>query len=266
MTHTLLLNHPAISDLAFYVNGSTIPDPVTVACDGAELACHYYEAKPGGSTVVFFHGNGESVSDYVRMLPGLFALVGCNTFLAEYRGYGGSTGVPNLGTLFPDCCRILERVPVGRDRMIFFGRSMGCIQAAAAAGLVPDARGLILESGLDDVYSYVVRSLTRYRGSPGVALGFASDEEPLERLRTEVDEHCNIPACLAGFRGCATVTYSLLDPSHQRVMSERVFGLLTCPKRIIRFDNADHNGALKSNIKTYCEQIRDMATGTFRGD
>src|SRR4051812_18249676 len=72
MSSGLLLDHPAISNLTFYVNGHAIPSPVMVASDGADLACSYHEIDPGGSTVIFFHGNGESVSDYYSLLPRAF--------------------------------------------------------------------------------------------------------------------------------------------------------------------------------------------------
>ena len=50
----------------------SIPNPYWVdAADGSKLACSYHGINPAAITVVYFHGNGEVVADY---LPGFSRL------------------------------------------------------------------------------------------------------------------------------------------------------------------------------------------------
>ena len=59
--------------------------------------------------MIHFHGNGETIDDYVPWFPELLEQRGLNTFLAEYRGYGASTGVPLYGRMLDDTEAIFER-------------------------------------------------------------------------------------------------------------------------------------------------------------
>lgn len=127
------------------------------------LNCYWHRAWPTPRfTVVHFHGNGELVGDYLRMdkifsemkgplgsTLGLFRKMGCDYLLVEYRGYGHSSGKPSISGLIEDTERVVEALRekgVPPERIVVFGRSMGCIPAAELAGRFQTA-GLILESG-----------------------------------------------------------------------------------------------------------------------
>jgi hypothetical protein len=258
-----IIDSPAISELAFWPRPLPIPHPFTVSCGDAELACYYHEYDPNGCTVVFFHGNGEVVAEYSDVLPQVFEIIGCNTFIAEYRGYGGSTGESSLSHLFSDCRHILPRIPTPPERMIFFGRSLGCLQAVEAASLAPTARGLVLESGLADLYDYILWVLSERYGEPGLSTGFPFDPQQLEGLRREALTHYDIRTKLSGFTGYALVTCALFDSVRRRENADRLFSWLRDPKRLIKFPYCNHNNILLFNIKQYCEQILKMANGTF---
>lgn len=60
-----LLDHPAISGSYLLPQPRLVDNPISVEVDGAELACYRRVVDPDGYTVVHFHGNGETVSDYV---------------------------------------------------------------------------------------------------------------------------------------------------------------------------------------------------------
>jgi len=61
-----------------------------------------FEAK---FTVLFFHGNGEIVSDY-NGLAEQFRRFGCEFIVCDYRGYGRSEGVPTLKSTLIDASTI----------------------------------------------------------------------------------------------------------------------------------------------------------------
>lgn len=263
MSSHLVLDSPEVSELAFLARPERVADPYTVRCGDAELACHYHECDPNGYTVVFFHGNGEVVADYVGILPNVFEIIGCNTFLAEYRGYGGSTGTPTLSSLFADCSYIMPAIPTAPERFVFFGRSLGCLQAVEAASLIPTARGLVLESGVSDVYDYVRWLLERMYREPRISPGYPFDARELEDLRSYVEEFCNIRTKLSGFGGHALVTYSAYDTFYHQEEAERLYSHLPGSKRLRSFSNCSHNTMLEANIKFYCEQILQMIRGSF---
>eukprot|EP00494_Astrolonche_serrata_P000606 UN00610 len=50
--------------------------------------------------MVYFHGNGESASAHVniRRIRSRFKGYKCNVLFAEYRGYSGGNGSPQLVT------------------------------------------------------------------------------------------------------------------------------------------------------------------------
>ncbi len=74
----------------------------------ATLACSFHFAAPDAPTVIHFHGNGEVVSDYLGGFANWFAWLGWNLLLAEYRGYGMSTGEPLLGRMLDDVAQIVQ--------------------------------------------------------------------------------------------------------------------------------------------------------------
>ncbi len=100
-----ILDHPIVSSRYFFPRREFLPDPYWVeAADGSRLACHYQAVHPDAKTVVYFHGNGEVVADYLPSFPEWITRAGCNVLLAEYRGYGMSSGTPALAGYAGRCC------------------------------------------------------------------------------------------------------------------------------------------------------------------
>ncbi len=150
MSYSEILNHPIISDRYFFPRATTIPQPFWVECEGARAACAYHEIDAEARTIVHFHGNGEIVADYLDDFAELIGRMGCNCFLAELRGYGGSTGAPQLGKMLEDVQQTIEAIGQPHNKLVLFGRSVGSLFAIKAAELFPDVAGLILESAIAD--------------------------------------------------------------------------------------------------------------------
>ncbi len=75
--------------------------------------------------VLFFHGNGGSAE---RELPraGKFVNAGFNVLLAEYRGYGGSSGTPTAQNLLADALLQFDWLREKTEAQIFVkGHSLG---------------------------------------------------------------------------------------------------------------------------------------------
>jgi pimeloyl-ACP methyl ester carboxylesterase len=266
MSANELLNAPQLSRLLFYPHPHFEKiqfQPLIVDVEGAKLACFYHEVRPQGPTVVFFHGNAECTLDYVSALPPIFEIVGCNTFLAEYRGFGWSTGVPGLGHLADDCRAILDAIPTPPEQRIFFGRSLGCVPAIESIRINPNPLGLILESGAADVERAVNRLMDiEYDGTEDEDR-FPFGREGRARLGDAIRERFAFRKHLAAFRRPAAVTVAMADASHRRAEADLLFHWLSEPKRLFVFEEGNHGTALIANIKTYCGIVREMAIGSF---
>jgi hypothetical protein len=67
----------------------TIPTP-----DGEQLNAFYHPPGEQGASILVFHGNAETAANQLSRGSAL-AAAGYGVLLAEYRGYGGSTGTPS---------------------------------------------------------------------------------------------------------------------------------------------------------------------------
>jgi pimeloyl-ACP methyl ester carboxylesterase len=102
---------------------------------GATRALHW-PAKSEARTVVFFHGNGESMFDEVPLAEAL-AERGLGVMLVEYRGYGITYGdPPSEAAMYADAAAALDWLAakgVGRERVVLWGFSLGTGVAAEMA-------------------------------------------------------------------------------------------------------------------------------------
>ena len=163
-----LLDQGGTSAAIFFPRPDPSPTPVGATDhvvevgDGVSITARRYEASSRGPTIVYFHGNGEVVGDHDGIAP-LYHSIGANLFVFEFRGYGRSTGTPNLEHLVSDgaVCgeRAIELLDAdGFDGPRFvMGRSLGANPALEVAARVPGYRGLILESGAGNIGRFVGR-------------------------------------------------------------------------------------------------------------
>jgi hypothetical protein len=105
-------------------------------------------------TILYFHGNGETVATCDWIAPS-YTERRINLFVADYRGYGSSTGKPTISNMIDDAHTIFEGFKGVIERRGFngsifvMGRSLGSIPAVEVAfSHQDDIRGLIVESGM----------------------------------------------------------------------------------------------------------------------
>lgn len=150
--NSTILDHPIVSSRYFFPRRASLSDPYWVeAADGSRLACYYHVVNPDAKTVVYFHGNGEVVADYLPDFPEWIARAGCNCLLAEYRGYGMSTGHPALAGMLEDVVPIIHSLNIPDHKIVLFGRSIGSLYALHGVYRRPQLAGLIIESGVADL-------------------------------------------------------------------------------------------------------------------
>ena len=113
-------------------DGSVAPPPgygaVTLnTADGLQLKALYRAPAPGRPTLVFFHGNGDSLAGSLVAVE-RYVAAGYGALLPEYRGYGGNPGSPSEAGLYADgrAARAwLADRGVAGERQVLIGFSLG---------------------------------------------------------------------------------------------------------------------------------------------
>jgi len=240
-----LFDHPRISERYFFPRDEFPTGFVDIPANGETLRCFHHVKEEGLPTVVFFHGNGEVVADYVPEWADLFASLGANVLFAEYRGYGGSSGTPKLAAMLDDVEFLAKATNTPPAKLIAFGRSIGSIYAIEMANRVGCA-GLILESGIASVIERII-----LRARPD-ELGTTMAEMEAENSR--LFDH---PQKLRNFDGKLLVLHavkdSLVSLSHAHSNFESAG---TADKRLVEFPRGDHNSVFWDNRDTYVGELR----------
>ena len=95
--------------------------------DGIDLKGWYAPATSQPFTIVFFHGNADSLSTAARV-GAPYVSEGYGFLATEYRGYSGFAGTPTENGLYADGRAYVERLiakGVAPSRIILFGHSLG---------------------------------------------------------------------------------------------------------------------------------------------
>jgi len=95
--------------------------------DGETLAAWWVPVSAPRGVVLLFHGNAGNISHRVEYLE-MFSRLGYSTLIADYRGYGQSTGEPSEQGTYEDAAAcwtwLAERGVAPRD-IVVFGESLG---------------------------------------------------------------------------------------------------------------------------------------------
>jgi uncharacterized protein len=139
----------------------------TKTSDGLKLRAAYRPATQGKPTLLFFHGNGDSIAGAdaaTRMLTE----AGYGAMLVEYRGYGGNLGSPSEEGFYRDgdaAIAWLKAIGIGPERLVIIGNSIGSGPATEIA-LRHNPAALVLVSGfaslpfvVADLYPFIPAEL-----------------------------------------------------------------------------------------------------------
>jgi pimeloyl-ACP methyl ester carboxylesterase len=241
-----LLDHPLIAERYFFPRHDLPRSRLDVDAGDAVLACALHRADPEGHTVVHFHGNGEVVADWQGGFEDAVRGMGWDLLLAEFRGYGGSTGEPQLGRMLDDVEAVM-RAAGPPERLVVFGRSVGSLFALEAVARFPGVAGLILESAIAD---------------------------PLERLLLRVDprelgvDEATFAAAVAarldhrakmgGYRGPVLILHSRHDGLVEVRHAEQLAAWAGGPVTLRIFEEGDHNSILAENEEAYLEGVGEF--------
>lgn len=220
-------------------------DLVVPVSDQAQIGCRVYPGDPLRPSVLFFHGNGETVCDYDNVAT-LYANMEINFFVAGYRGYAFGTGIPTFPKMLSDAHAVyatfqeLLTTHGFNGARFVMGRSMGSHSAVELAAHHPaELRGLILESGV----ARPTRALDYLR-----QVGRTKEAEALERLH------------LGKVRAITLPTLMIHGAQDQLVpwgSAQEFFNTLTMDqKRFETIPGAGHNDILGLGWQQYMAAIQ----------
>lgn len=247
------LDQPAILEMLFHPHkqkrsGQGEAFDIDVSVDeNILLGCRFHLKDTACPTIIFFHGNGESVADYDAIAPG-YLHAGINLFVATYRGYGWSDGTPTVTSMMSDCRHIWEKFAAIKEEkelqgsIFIMGRSLGSAAAIELCNDYPeDITGLILESGFADTLPLLRK------------LGFSDDLDI-----AEADGFGNI-AKIEEIKLPTLILHGSEDqiiPVPQAEKLQAFSGART--KKFFVIPGADHNSMLSKGGAHYFTTIKDF--------
>lgn len=260
MTDYSAIDQSPLLGLLFYPRRDFTPSPkgtfdLFIRVDeGISVHCRFYLQDKINHWILFFHGNGEVVSDYDNIAP-LYHQIGVNLAVADYRGYGASGGRPTFTTLVQDAHLLFGTVKKELSQKSFqgdlwiMGRSMGSISALELGYHYSDQiQGLIIESG----FASVTR-LIKHLGLPsrGIAL------EPIENERLAMLRKISLPSLIIHGE------FDNLVPLQEARDLWTYLG--AAKKELVIIPQADHNSVMFLGAEHYFGAIQKFikATGSI---
>lgn len=250
------LDQPSILSFVFYPRQDWSPLPagatdhsVSVAKD-VSVGCRLYSASKTAPSILFFHGNGEVVYDYDGVAP-FYKRLGINLFVADYRGYGRSTGTPSFASTVADSHIIFRyfretlRAEGYTGPLFVMGRSLGSLSAVELASSYPEQlKGLIIESGF--------ASAARLLSYLNVAFQSAYLEEfekaSLDRIRS-----ITVPVLIIHGEWDEIIPHDQALVFFDNVGSKR--------KELLTIPGAGHNDMLVLGMDQYFAKIKEFVFG-----
>jgi alpha-beta hydrolase superfamily lysophospholipase len=214
---------------------------------GVTITCRFHPGDRQWPWILFFHGNGEVVSDYDE-IASFYHQRKLNLVVADYRGYGASGGIPTLTDLARDAQTIFERVQKELAEKGFIssiwvmGRSLGSISALELGYRNPDRiQGLIIESG----FCSVVR-ITTHLGIPAPGI----DLKKIDRECVEIIRKISIPVLIMHGEQDTLVPVQEAKDLFQHLGTDK--------KELLTIPRATHNDIMMVGSKKYFDTLQQF--------
>jgi len=226
--------------------GLAFEDVTLTTADGVRLHGWWVPAPAVGNTgatrtLLHFHGNAGNIGHRLDLLQ-LFASLGVNVLMLDYRGYGRSEGAPSEAGLYLDAEAAWNHLTQARGlapaSIVIHGQSMGGAVAAHLAARKP-AGALVLESTFTSVPDV------------GAAVYPWLPVRLLARLSLDTR------AELGKVRSPVFVAHSRDDEIIPFAHGEALFAAAGEPKRFLELAG-DHNSAFWISRESYAAGLREF--------
>ena len=240
-----LLDHDLITERYFFPQREGLPDAFGVETGGGRLAC-WRSAPPSNRPVLLhFHGNGELVHHWNTEFANWAVSLGFDVFLAEYRGYGDSEGIPRLASMLDDVSAIVEATGVSPGRIMAFGRSIGSLYAVEMVHRYPGTMGLVLESGIANLMERILVRVTPEELNSSQAMLEAALDSKFNQER-KLRRYTN-PCLFLHAEQDNLVVIGHAESNLKAAATE--------DKELVRFSRGDHNSIFAMNQQVYLSKL-----------
>jgi uncharacterized protein len=190
--------------------------------DGERVIAWHVKPRGDRPVVLYFHGNGGALRYRVERYQALTA-DGTGLVALSYRGYGGSSGRPTEDGLIEDA-RAAYAFAAARHpaaRLVLWGESLGSGVAAALAAEKPVAR-LVLEAPFSS------------------AVDVAASAYPFVPVRWLMKDQFRSDLRIGKVAAPVLIVHGERDAVVPIKSGERLYALITAPKRFVRIAGAGH--------------------------
>jgi hypothetical protein len=221
--------------------------------EGISIGCRFHVVDPDCPTIIYFHGNGETVGDYDNIAP-FYNRMKINLFVTDYRGYGLSGGEPTVTKMIRDAHiifrsfdDIIEEGGYGKDLFIM-GRSLGSVPAIELASVQHRRfKGMIIESGLAGLFCLSTGIPTFLHGL-NIKINAAKEIEEFNKKIGGI----YLPTLVIHAQNDSLVPLAAGRELYDRIPSN--------DKRLFIVPNADHNTLIPVGGKRYFRAIGDFVS------
>jgi fermentation-respiration switch protein FrsA (DUF1100 family) len=203
---------------------ATVEERVLKTPDGEQVIAWYGKPQPGQPTLLYFHGNGGSLSIRAERIR-RFMAEGWGVYMMTYRGYGGSTGSPTEVHNVADArlaYGALVHEGVAPKSIIAYGESLGTNIAVRIAA-EREVGGLIL----DAPYTSIV--------------DVAAGAYPFLPVRYFLTDRYETARYMASVKVPLLILHGERDGVIPVAMGKDLYRLANQPKRIALFPQGGHS-------------------------
>lgn len=214
--------------------------------DGTRVHGLYWQAPEARPTVLFFHGNAQTVFEWALIRADLEPLA-CGLLLIDYPGYGKSTGTPSEQSLYAAGRAayrwLLSEMGIPPGKIVVFGKSLGGPVAAEVARN-ENPMGLILESTFSSIPAMIRRLVPLpVRGSV---------------LKSEVYDTVSR---LREIRRPVLIIHGTTDTTVPVAEAHTLYQSANDPKELYLVEGAGHNDVASEAGRQYGERVRSWLDG-----
>lgn len=214
-----------------------------------QVAGRFHITEKSGQNILFFHGNGEIVSDYDDLGP-LYNRMGMNFLVIDYRGYGRSAGRPTVSNMMRDCHAIFEFTNRWLEEngyggaLIVMGRSLG---SASALELINHHKDLINGLVLESSFAHTVPFM-ELLGINTSEIGFREEKgfRNLEKIQT--------------WNKATLIIHAEYDHIFPFSEGQALYDACSSPyKTLLKIPGANHNDIFMRGLEPYMKAIKALS-------
>ena len=213
--------------------------------EGIKVGVRFHLINTSAPNVLFFHGNGEIAPEYDD-IASIYNQREINFIIADFRGYGFSSGTPNAENIQSDAHHILDFVlnylasKFYKGPLVLMGRSLGSASVLELSQRYPDDfSGLIIESGFADE-----EPLFKLIGITAEQAGFSKEDGFLNGEK------------IKKYTGPLLVIHAEEDHIVPFSQGQDLYDFCPSKEKIfLPIPNANHNNILGVSFQKYFEEI-----------